>query len=126
MKNKNQSPQKSRDWSADKRHYQGNTKSLTEDTKNQEELKTLKDMGGWVDKNHIVINPNPMYHNEVVRKDELKELIIKWVKVEDWEDFWKWLLNKKGIRFGDCVGVELACYLLEYIFNLTGEDLKNE
>jgi len=83
--------------------------------KNQEELKTLKDLKKEF--NSI---------EEIILFNRVRQEAIKWVKVEDWEDFWKWLLNKKGIRFGDCVGVELACYLLEYIFNLTEEDLKNE
>ena len=67
------------------------------------ELKTLKDFGGWVDKTHIVANPNPKYHNEVVKKEELKAEAIKWVK------------------FGGC---EHQIKWIKHFFNLTKEDLK--
>ena len=83
-------------------------------------LKTLKDM----EFRDIFDNSKTPQVKQEIIKFELKAEAIKWVKAEDWEDFWKWLLNKKGVRFGESVGVELACYVLEYIFNLTEEDLK--
>ena len=80
------------------------------------ELKTLKDLNIIKGKVHAL--------GGEVGVDELKAEAVKWVKAEYWNEFWNWLKDKKNVKFGnDFSCVEFASWLLEYIFNISEEDL---